>query len=242
VTLTAGEVHAPPARSHGSRRFRKHFLNHGALRHPRTGDDIDIDREFVAQMQANFRARVSGPVPVQLGGPRDEHNESPELSIGTVVGIESDGRKVFALLDIDRRADALGRTLLGCSASLHVDFIDLGTCTRVGPTLLHLLTTNWPHIIGLDGYEELSTPVELSASSRPRPAQSRWTDDSTAKFLASLRGQQPATVAAARVATSLALTRTRQEGDIARLTVMAEEMGLCGPSVRPVHGFPALGP
>jgi hypothetical protein len=148
---------------------------------------------------------------------------------------------VFALLDIDRRADALGRTLLGCSASLHVDFIDLGTCTRVGPTLLHLLTTNRPHIIGLDEYEELSPPVELSAPSHARPARGRWNDQNTAAFLASLRRQRPSNSAVDRARASVALSRIREESHVERLTAVAAEMGLTNASPRPIRGFPNLG-
>jgi hypothetical protein len=252
VTLTADEVHAPPARGddgrwhalratpHG-RLFRKHVLSYGSLVHPKTGERITIDAEFVDQLKANFARRVTGPVPLQLADAQNRHNEDPALTVGEVVGIEDDGTRVHVLLDVRRRADDLGRTLLACSACFHPDFADMTTLRRIGPALRHVLITNRPYLVELDEYEELAPPVELSAPSTSRPARGRWNDQNTAAFLASLRRQHPANSAADRARASVALSRIREESNIERLTAMGEELGLCGSSPRPLRGFPSLG-
>jgi hypothetical protein len=246
VTLTA-EVYASTAATIG-RRFRKHFLDHGVLRHPRTGETITIDDRFVEQLRVNLARRVTGTVPLQLAGPRDEHNDDPRLAIGEVIGIESDGRRVYALLDVHRRADALNKTLIGCSASLSPDYIDVTSLRRVGPAMLHLLVTNRPHLSGLDGYEELAPPVELSdpgpPSQRPRL---RFTDEQVSRLTRSLRAQQRQSSASRRTVprpASGVLPATgagSTDAEIVRLTALAGELGLSGPRVSPSRRLPGLG-
>jgi hypothetical protein len=137
--------------------FRKHILNKGPLIHPKTGAQIVVDDAFVARLRRNFDAKVCDIVQVPLANDQNQHSEDPLRNLGEVVGIEEEGDKVYALLDI-RRSDAvsaMGKTILGASAMMHLDYKDTRTGKGVGPTLLHVCATNRPYVIGLEDYQEV---------------------------------------------------------------------------------------
>jgi len=139
------------------RLFEKHILNKGVLLHPKTGAKITIDDAFVASMQENFAQGYCDIVQVPLANDKNEHVENPGANIGEVVGIQSRGSKVYALIDA-RDADAagkLGKTYLGASAFLSTNYTDSKTNAKVGPTLLHVAVTNRPYVTGLDDYKEV---------------------------------------------------------------------------------------
>lgn len=145
------------ARTTQGRLFRKHILNKGELIHPNTKKPIKIDDSFVDQLIDNFDNRVCDIVQVPLAGVKNEHTEDPNRNIGEVVGVEAQGNKVYALIDARDKAaaDKLGKTLLGASAMMHLDYTDTRTGQKVGPALLHVCVTNRPYVVELDDYEEL---------------------------------------------------------------------------------------
>lgn len=145
------------SRTAQGRVFRKHILTKGDLRHPVTGDGIDINDEFLSALKTNFERGICDIVQIPLAGARNEHTEDPTRNIGEVIGVEVEGDKVYALLDVrdPQRADQVGKTLLGASAMLHTDYTDTSTGQKVGPTLLHVAVTNRPYITGLEEFREL---------------------------------------------------------------------------------------
>lgn len=145
------------ARTKTGRLFRKHLLNKGPLRHPGTGDVIDINDDFVTALKKNFNDGVCDIVQVPLANAKNEHVENPDANIGEVVDIEVTGDKVYAVLDIrdSSHADKLGKTYLGASAMLSLDYTNTKTGEKVGPTLLHSCVTNRPYVTGLENYEEI---------------------------------------------------------------------------------------
>lgn len=157
IVPSDGEGYVGLARTKTGKLFRKHLLNKGPLRHPGTGDIIDINDEFVAKLKANFDAGICDIVQVPLANAKNEHSEEPERNIGEVVDIEVQGDKVFAVMDIrdPAHADRLGKTYLGASAMLSLDYLNTKTGEKVGPTLLHSCVTNRPYVTGLDDYEEI---------------------------------------------------------------------------------------
>lgn len=157
IVPSNGDGYVELARTKSGRLFRKHLLNLGTLKHPSTGEDITIDKPFVQKMQTNFKNNVCDIVQVPLANKNNEHDESPDRNIGEVVDIELKDDKVYAVLDVrdETYADKLGKTLLGASAMMHLDYTDTKTGTKVGPTLLHSCVTNRPYVTGLDNYEEI---------------------------------------------------------------------------------------
>jgi Mu-like prophage I protein len=125
------------------------------LLHPKTGQKIRIDDAFVATMQDNFAKGYCDIVQVPLANDHNEHVENPGANLGEVVGIQSRGDKVYALIDAREDAAKFGKTYLGASAFLSTNYTDSKTNTKVGPTLLHVAVTNRPYVTGLDDYKEV---------------------------------------------------------------------------------------
>jgi len=145
------------ARSSSGRLFRKHILTKGDLIHPKTGSIIPIDDQYLDTMVDNFEKGVCPIVQVPLAGPRNEHTEDPERNLGEVVGLEKEGDKFFAVIDVrdSDKADKVGKTILGASAMFSQNYLDTKTGQHVGPTLLHVCATNRPYVRDLEDYEEL---------------------------------------------------------------------------------------
>lgn len=144
-------------RSRQGRLFRKQILHRGTLRHPNTGEEIDIDDAFLSRVVENFNANVCDIVQVPLANDANEHVEDPERNIGEVIGVEAGEGGLYALIDArsEEHADKLGKTLLGASALMHLNYTDSSTGEAVGPTLLHVAVTNRPYVTALEGFEEI---------------------------------------------------------------------------------------
>lgn len=164
IVPSSGDGFVELARTRSGRLFRKHILNKGDLRHPVTGKTIKIDDTFVKTLKKNFDSGVCDIVQVPLANEKNEHSEAPDRNIGEVVGIEESGDKVFAVLDVRKAeyAEELGKTLLGASAMMHLDYTDTKTGQKVGPTLLHTCVTNRPYVTGLENYEEIVAASDSS--------------------------------------------------------------------------------
>lgn len=145
------------SRTKQGRLFKKHILNKGGFRHPVTGTIINVDDDFVAKMKKNFDNKVCDIVQVPLADKNNAHSEDPDRNIGEVVDIQEENGKVYAYIDArdGDRASKLGKTLLGVSAMLSLNYKDTKTGELVGPTLLHACVTNRPYITDLEDYQEI---------------------------------------------------------------------------------------
>ena len=146
------------SRSATGRVFEKHILNYGTLIYPGvTGGKVNIDDKFYALLSRNFNNKVCDIVQVPVAGKNNEHTEDPLRNIGEVIGLTKRNGKIYARIDArdDQAAERLGKTLLGASAMLSMNYTDTRTGQKVGPTLLHVAVTNRPYIVGLEDYEEV---------------------------------------------------------------------------------------
>jgi len=157
IVPSDGDGYVSLARTKTGRLFRKHLLNFGDLKHPVTGATITIDDSFAKKLKKNFDDSVCDIVQVPLANAKNEHTEDPERNIGEVVDVEIKDKKVYAILDVrdEKHASKLGKTYLGASAMMHLDYVNTKTGQKVGPTLLHACVTNRPYVTGLDSYEEV---------------------------------------------------------------------------------------
>lgn len=144
-------------RSRQGRLFRKQILHRGKLRHPVSGSEINVDDAFLSRVVENFNNSVCDIVQVPLANAANEHVEDPDRNIGEVIGVEADESGLWAIIDArsEEHADKLGKTLLGASALMHLDYTDSTTGEQVGPTLLHVAVTNRPYVTELAGFEEI---------------------------------------------------------------------------------------
>lgn len=147
----------PLSRTKQGRLFKKHILSKGELIHPVTGQSIKIDDGFVERLKDNFSSGVCDIVQVPLANQKNEHTEDPLANIGEVVDVQEENGKIYAVVDArdQNAADKLGKTLLGASAMLHLNYTDTRTGKKVGPTLLHVCVTNRPYVTGLEDYQEI---------------------------------------------------------------------------------------
>ena len=158
IVPSDGEGYVELSRTKTGRLFRKHILNKGELHHPALpGTKIKVDDAFVAKLTKNFQDGICDIVQVPVANDKNEHTEDPTRNIGEVIGIEEKDNKVYALIDARDKAsaDKLGKTLLGASAMMHLNYTNTKNGTKVGPTLLHVCVTNRPYVTGLDDYEEI---------------------------------------------------------------------------------------
>lgn len=146
------------SRTQQGRLFRKHVLTKGTLNYPGViGGKVEIDDDFISTLIDNFDKKVCDIVQIPVAGAENEHTEDPDRNMGEVVELKREGDKVYAYLDArdEDRANKLGKTLLGASALMSLNYTDHRDNEKKGPTLLHVAVTNRPHIVDLDGYEEL---------------------------------------------------------------------------------------
>jgi len=148
----------PLSRSATGRLFRKQILRFGQFAHPNIpGEKITFDRPMAERMKANFANNVCDIVQIPLVDGGNRHTEDPLRNLGEVVDIDVTDDGVYAVMDIrkDDAADALGKTLIGASAMLHMNYTDTRTGQKVGPTLLHTAITNRPYITELGDFREI---------------------------------------------------------------------------------------
>lgn len=161
--------------------FEKHILNYGTLHYPGVrGGKVEIDEAFADTLIENFEAGVCDIVQVPLAGPNNEHSEDPTRNIGEVVEIVKRDNKIFVRIDVRDEVSAarMGKTLLGASAMLAMNYTDTRTLQKVGPTLLHVAITNRPYIPGLEDFtgellaasaDGVNDAVVLTAQTREDP-------------------------------------------------------------------------
>lgn len=155
---TGGEGFVRLSRSKQGRIFEKHILNYGPLIYPGVkGGKVDINEAWASRLIKNFNSKVCDIVQVPLAGANNEHTEDPLRNIGEVVGLVTRNNRIYAQIDArdQAAADRLGKTLIGASAMLHLNYTDTRTGQKVGPTLLHVAVTNRPYVVGLDDFEEI---------------------------------------------------------------------------------------
>lgn len=171
------ECAARPGVQPSGRVFKKQILKWGSFVHPKNKDvRIKVDRAFADKLITNFSNKACDIVQVPIVDDQNRHSEDPTRNLGEVIDIDCDAKGVNVYIDARKHADDLGRTLLGASAMMHLNYEDTTTGAKVGPTLLHVAATNRPYITKLDPFNEVvaasaDTPDEvvLMTAEEPEP-------------------------------------------------------------------------
>jgi len=145
--------------SQGARRFRKHILNVGeTFVHPATGKPLTVTEDWWQRMKTNWDNQVCPIVQFPAANEKNQHTEDPRANLGQVTNLTREGRKVYVDIDVPDPAvaDKIGKTILGASAMLHLNYRDSRSGERVGEVLCHVAATNRPHLVDLDPFEELA--------------------------------------------------------------------------------------
>jgi hypothetical protein len=174
-----GEVPAGPLPDGPGAVFDKHALTAGvSFPDPRDGKfrtksgTITVSVKDLDRMVANFRRKVTGPVPVQLAGRDGEHTDDPLRGAGEVIGVRREGKKLITRLDVrdPGTADRIRRRLiLGSSVYLSLDdkhHPRYLAGTR-GPVILHQVLCQRSWLTDLDPFTEVAaeaiTPAMATA-------------------------------------------------------------------------------
>lgn len=168
-------------RSRQGRLFKKKLLAFGEWEHPNLpGQKLVIDRPLAQRLVENFHRGVVDTVQVPVADDSNKHTEDPLRNLGEVVDLTVEEDGVWAVLDIRKpeAADQLGKTLLGISGMIHLDYQDTKTGKKVGPALLHTLITNRPYLSDLGDFRELVAAAAPGMSVVPLRA-SDFSDEET---------------------------------------------------------------
>lgn len=170
VPAPRGSKFVELSKSATGRVFRKQILHWGELKYPKApGGSVMVDEKFADTLIANFTNHVADIVQVPKAGAKNEHTEDPDRNTGEVIRLEKGPKGVYAIMDIRTDdADKIGKTLLGSSAAIHLNYEDTRTGKKVGPTMLHNLITNRPYVVDLDPFEE------VLAASRAGDDMTQW--------------------------------------------------------------------
>lgn len=204
------------------RLFRKHILSKGPLYYGNR--TIDIDDDFLDTVVKNFNDHVVSHVQAPVVDSNNVHVEDPFRNIGEAVKIEREGDKLYSYIDVrdETAAPKMGKTLLGASAMLSLDWKNNKTNKKVGPALIHVAITNNAHLNDLEDFEEVlamsaavndsnksTRAVILSAS--PNSKESTMDLD---EMIASLRDEHGIDVPALQLAASKAESYTKLSSDL----------------------------
>lgn len=138
------------------RLFRKQILHLGSFQHPKIpGKKVTIDKTFAETMVQNFKNGICDIVQVPIVDGANRHVEDPERNIGRVIDLEYDDKGVYAYIDALKHADDLGKTMIGASAMMSMNYTNTTTGEKVGPALLHCAITNRPYITNLEDFSEV---------------------------------------------------------------------------------------
>lgn len=154
--------------SEGGKLFRKHILTKGPLYYG--NKTITIDDDFLDSVVRNFNEHVVSHVQAPVVDENNRHSEDPLRNIGEVVKVEREGDKLYSYIEVRDpvAAPKMGKTLLGASAMLSLNWKNNKTNKHVGPTLIHTAITNNAHLNDLEDFEEVLAMSSVSDSNNNR--------------------------------------------------------------------------
>lgn len=167
---SVGSGFAEMSRTPKGRLFKKQILKYESFVHPNDPKKrLVVDEAFADKLIQNFTNGVCDIVQVPVVDGKNAHVEDPDRNIGEVVDVTKGPDGIYATIDVrkDGAAEQLGKTYLGASAMLHLDYTDTRTGEKVGPTLLHTAVTNRPYITNLKDYEEIVAASADTFGERP---------------------------------------------------------------------------
>lgn len=245
IVFTPGqdEGYVALSRTPTGRLFKKHILSKGTLHYPGVkGGKVQIDDDFMDRVVENFKKGTAGIVQFPVADANNNHTESPLANIGEIVDVKKEGDKLYSYIDVrdETAAPKVGKTILGASAMLSLNYTDTRTGQKAGPTLLHVAATNRPHVVDLEEFQELAA---LSADSSNKAVfLTALTEEKTTmdldELIATLRDEHnidvPALQATAADAANVAkltaeLTEALSEGGVLKLSATDE-----GPSTEDI--------
>lgn len=168
VASPKGEGYVSLSRTAHGKLFRKMILPMGSFVHPADAQaKITVDKAMAQKLVDNFNKGYCDTVQIPVVNDANKHVEDPLRNAGEVIDLDYDDTGVYATLDARKYAEDFGKTILGCSAFMHLNYTDTKTGAKVGPTLLHVAATNRPYITNMDGFKEIAALSADNQSDNP---------------------------------------------------------------------------
>lgn len=150
------------SRQGSGRLLKKQILPWGPFVHPGNPlAKVNVDEKFADALIKNFNEKACDIVQVPIVNDTNTHVEDPLRNAGEVISLTKEKDGVYATIDARKHAEDFGKTILGASAYMHLNYGNTKTGKKVGPTLLHVAATNRPYLTDLKEFEEV---VALSAT------------------------------------------------------------------------------
>ena len=150
------ELSARPGVQPQGKLFRKQILRWGSFVHPKNKTQkIKVDRDFAEKLILNFANGACDIVQFPAVNDHNQHVEAPDRNLGEVIDLDYDEKGINAYIDVRKNPEDIGKTILGASAMMHLDYEDSISGRKVGPTLLHVVATNRPYLTNLDPFSEV---------------------------------------------------------------------------------------
>lgn len=170
VGLSATKAKLPIKKPVQGKLFKKQILRKGPFYHPLAkGGFIDVDDTMLDTLVKNFDETVCDIVQVTKVDKDNEHTEDPDDNRGEVVGLSREGDKLYAYIDAREYPEKFGKTYIGASAMLSLNYRDNRDGLLHGPTLCHVAVTNRPHVLDLESFEEVIAASNISDDSSDKP-------------------------------------------------------------------------
>lgn len=158
--------------------FKKQILKKGPFYYPGAkGNFIDVDYNMMDTMVENFNNTVCDIVQVTKVDADNQHTEDPDYNRGEVVGLSREGDNLYAYIDAREKAEKFGKTYIGASAMLSLNYRDHRDGEFHGPTLCHVAVTNRPHVLNLESFQEVIAASHISDDSNDKPVFLTSADD-----------------------------------------------------------------
>lgn len=123
---------------------------------------IKVDETLAKSLVHNFY-NSGNIVQVPMVNDANQHVEGPDKNLGEVIDLDYDEKGIYATIDARKCAEDFGKTLLGASAFMHLNYKNTETGEPIGPTLLHVAVTNRPYLTNLEDYTDV---MSLSADTK----------------------------------------------------------------------------
>lgn len=170
VGLSAKAKNIPVTKPVQGKLFKKQILKKGPFYYPgANGNFIDVDDHMMDTMVTNFNNTVCDIVQVTKVDADNQHTEDPDYNRGEVVGLSHEGDALYAYIDAREYPEKFGKTYIGASAMLSLNYRDHRDGNFYGPTLCHVAVTNRPHVLNLESFEEVIAASNISDDSNDKP-------------------------------------------------------------------------
>jgi len=141
-------------------RFRKEVIRDGTYKHPSAGWQVNVNPARRAKWAAVFdqMSKNGVAVPVPVSDDEDHHLVTPKNNGGFVVGLENDGKSLFAVMEMVGKDNIDAASRNDVSVFVEQGFKD-GKGIDYGEAMTHVCLTPTPIVPGLEDFVPIAASM-----------------------------------------------------------------------------------